>query len=120
MRHKGTSESGISTPKICNYRPTRISLELSDVLVRGVGRPRLNLLAEPYVILCIPSSLFPGWENGRRTSWNILGSSRIISTAFWLSDLYSASLIHLLHDKDVLDDTIRRVDAFHMGRIVYL
>ena len=36
MRHKGASESGISTPKIRDYRPTRISLELSDVLVRGI------------------------------------------------------------------------------------
>ena len=36
-----------------------MNLELTDVLVRRVRRPRLNLLAKAYVILSIRSSLFP-------------------------------------------------------------
>ena len=56
--HKGASESGVSTSEVRDYRPTRISLELADVLVRGVRGPRLNLPAKAYMILCIRSSLF--------------------------------------------------------------
>ena len=38
-------------------------------------------------------------KNGERTSLNMLGSSCIISTAFWLSDLYNISLIHLSREQ---------------------